>query len=203
MGSAQRGEDGCRESSASGEAPPPPLPAVAFAAGGETGPRQVRRDADSPTRPVADLVGAVVEPGRNRHDDGEVPPLEAVGRDRLTLRLPAEPARLSVLRRRLEDFLAAHHVGEDDLFDLTVAISEAAANAIEHPVSPAEPVIDVEVTVVDRTVTAAIRDSGRWRESTGSGFRGRGLALIEALGDLTVTRADGGTEVTLRRRLAD
>ena len=43
----------------------------------------------------------------------------------------------------------------------------------------------------------------RWREATGSGFRGRGLALIQALGELSVTRTEHGTEVTLRRRLRD
>lgn len=108
-----------------------------------------------------------------------------------------------MLRKRLEDFLVAHHVGETDLFDLTVAISEAAANAIEHPVAPAEPTIGVEVTIEDRTVTATIRDSGRWRESSGSSFRGRGLALIQALGEMSVTRTENGTELVLRRRLAD
>lgn len=150
---------------------------------------------------MADLVDAVVE--RARHEDVAVLALEAAELNRFAMRLPADPTRLSVLRNRLEDFLVAHHVGETDLFDLTVAISEAAANAIEHPVAPTEPVIGVEVTIVNRTVTATVRDSGRWRESTGSSFRGRGLALIQALGDLSVTRSDTGTEVTLRRRLTD
>ncbi|MEV4724369.1 SpoIIE family protein phosphatase [Micromonospora humida] len=154
---------------------------------------------------VADLVDAVVErvDGRSRHDDVAVLALEAAELNRFALRLPADPTRLSVLRKRLEDFLVAHSVGENDLFDLIVAVSEAAANAIEHPVAPVEPTIGVEVSIVDRTVVATVRDSGRWRESTGAGFRGRGLALIEALGELSVRRTDEGTEVSLRRRLAD
>ncbi|MBM7075791.1 SpoIIE family protein phosphatase [Micromonospora humida] len=154
---------------------------------------------------VADLVDAVVGrvDGRSRHDDVAVLALEAAELNRFALRLPADPTRLSVLRKRLEDFLVAHSVGENDLFDLIVAVSEAAANAIEHPVAPVEPTIVVEVSIVDRTVVATVRDSGRWRESTGAGFRGRGLALIEALGELSVRRTDEGTEVSLRRRLAD
>ncbi|MFE9690521.1 SpoIIE family protein phosphatase [Micromonospora sp. NPDC005806] len=173
--------------------------------GVDAGLGQLRLDATTRADHVADLVDAVVErvAGQARHDDVAVLALEAAELNRLTLRLPADPTRLSVLRKRLEDFLVAHRVGENDLFDLTVAISEAAANAIEHPVSPAEPVISIDVTIFDRTVTATIRDSGRWRESTGSSFRGRGLALIQALGDLTVVRTDEGTAVTLRRRLAD
>ncbi|SCF31841.1 Signal transduction histidine kinase [Micromonospora viridifaciens] len=165
---------------------------------------QLRLDATAGGGHVADLVDAVVErvAGRTRHDDVAVLALEAAEVNRFALRLPADPARLSVLRKRLEDFLLAHRVGEHDLFDLTVAISEAAANAIEHPVDPIEPVIDVAVTIEDRTVTATVRDRGRWRESTGSSFRGRGLPLIKALGELTVTRTDAGTEVMLRRPLA-
>ncbi|MET7969884.1 SpoIIE family protein phosphatase [Micromonospora sp. NPDC005305] len=171
----------------------------------DAGLRQLRADATTPGEHVADLVDAVVErvAERTRHDDVAVLALEATELNRFALRLPADPTRLSVLRKRLEDFLVAHHVGETDLFDLTVAISEAAANAIEHPVAPAEPTIGVEVTIEDRTVTARVRDSGRWKESTGSSFRGRGLSLIQALGEMTVTRTDDGTELVLRRRLAD
>ncbi|MEU8183132.1 SpoIIE family protein phosphatase [Micromonospora sp. NPDC049044] len=160
-------------------------------------------DAATPSEHVADLIDAVVErvDGRPRRDDVAVLALQAAELNRFALRLPADPTRLSVLRKRLEDFLVAHAVDETDVFDLTVAVSEAAANAIEHPVHPAEAVISVEVAIEGRTVTATVRDSGQWRESTGSGFRGRGLALIRALGELSVRRTDEGTEVTLRREL--
>ncbi|MEH0840848.1 SpoIIE family protein phosphatase [Micromonospora sp. CPCC 205711] len=166
---------------------------------------QLRADAGTGGEHVADLIDAVVErvAERNRHDDVAVLALEAAELNRFALRLPADPTRLSVLRKRLEDFLGGHGVDENDLFDLTVAVSEAAANAIEHPVSPTEPTIGVEVVIEDGTVVVTVRDSGKWRESTGAGFRGRGLSLIRALGELTVTRTSSGTEVTLRRRLRD
>ncbi|SCL33624.1 Histidine kinase-like ATPase domain-containing protein [Micromonospora pallida] len=166
---------------------------------------QLRSDVAGFDGHVADLVDAVVERvvERPRRDDVAVLALEATEQDRFIMRLPADPTRLSVLRKRVEDFLVAHDVGETDLFDLTVAVSEAAANAIEHPVAPAEPVISVEMTIEDRTVVVTVRDSGQWRESSGSEFRGRGLSLIRALGDLAVSRTATGTEVTLRRRLTD
>ncbi|MDG4792495.1 SpoIIE family protein phosphatase [Micromonospora sp. WMMD1082] len=165
---------------------------------------QLRADAARSGEQVADLIDAVVErvADRPRRDDVAVLALEAAELNRFALRLPADPTRLSVLRKRLEDFLVAHEVGETDLFDLTVAVSEAAANAIEHPVDPAEPTIDVEVRVENRTVVATVCDTGRWRESTGSGFRGRGLSLIQALGELSVDRTPEGTQVTLRRELS-
>ncbi|NLU79997.1 SpoIIE family protein phosphatase [Micromonospora sp. HNM0581] len=163
----------------------------------------LRADANGSGEHVEDLIEAVVArvASRPRRDDVAVLALEAVELNRFALRLPADPTRLSVLRKRLEDFLVAHRVGETDLFDLTVAVSEAAANAIEHPVDPVEPVVDVEVRVEDRTVVATVTDSGRWRESTGAGFRGRGLSLIRALGDLAVEHTPEGTRVTLRREL--
>ncbi|GAA2716711.1 hypothetical protein GCM10010429_38950 [Micromonospora olivasterospora] len=164
---------------------------------------QLRADATRPGEHVSDLVDAVVArvAARPRRDDVAVLALEATEPHRFALRLPADPTRLSVLRKRLEDFLVAHRVGATDVFDLTVAVSEAAANAIEHPVDPAEPAIGVEVTIADDEVVATVRDTGRWREPTGAGFRGRGLALIRALGELSVSRTTEGTEVTLRRRL--
>ncbi|PZF88173.1 SpoIIE family protein phosphatase [Micromonospora endophytica] len=164
---------------------------------------QLRADAARSSEHVADLIDAVVERvvDRPRRDDVAVLALEAAELDRFTLRLPADPTRLSVLRKRLEEFLVVHGVSETDLFDLTVAVSEAAANAIEHPVDPVDPTIDIEVSVKDRVVEATVRDTGRWRESSGSGFRGRGLSLIRALGELSVNRTSEGTSVTLRRRL--
>ncbi|MEU4568505.1 SpoIIE family protein phosphatase [Micromonospora sp. NPDC023956] len=171
----------------------------------DVGLAQLRSDVAGFEGHVADLVDTVV--GRvvesPRRDDVAVLALEATEQDRFALRLPADPTRLSTLRKRVEDFLVAHDVGETDLFDLTVAVSEAAANAIEHPVAPVEPVIDVEVTIEDRTVSVTVRDSGQWRQSSGSEFRGRGLSLIRALGDLSVSRTATGTELTLRRRLSD
>ncbi|WP_460808484.1 ATP-binding protein [Micromonospora zhanjiangensis] len=127
--------------------------------------------------------------------------METAEPNRFAVRLPAEPTRLSVLRRRLDDFLVANRVGEADRFDLTVAVSEAAANAIEHPVAPTGPTIVVEASIDDGVVTATIRDSGQWREATEAGFRGRGLALIRAVAEVSVDRTAEGTAVTLRRRL--
>jgi anti-sigma regulatory factor (Ser/Thr protein kinase) len=153
---------------------------------------------------VEDLVEVLVErvSRQPRRDDLAVLAMEVAEPDRFALRLPADPTKLSMLRRRLDDFLVANRVAEADRFDLTVAVSEAAANAIEHPLARAQDMITVEAVVDDGGVTATVRDTGQWREATGAGFRGRGLALIRALAEVTVDRADEGTSVTLRRRLS-
>jgi anti-sigma regulatory factor (Ser/Thr protein kinase) len=120
---------------------------------------------------------------------------------RLDLRLPANAKRLTLLRRRLEHFLAAHGVSEHDSFDLLVAVSEAAANAIEHPLRPTEFSVRVTVEIDGHDVVAEVRDSGRWRPPTESLVRGRGLGLIAALMDLDVRQDGHGTVLTMRRRL--
>jgi signal transduction histidine kinase/DNA-binding response OmpR family regulator/anti-sigma regulatory factor (Ser/Thr protein kinase) len=143
------------------------------------------------------LLARVVR--QTRRDDIAVLALQATEPREFALRLPADPTTLSTLRRRLGDFLAANDVPESDSFDLIVAVSEAAANAIEHPIDPAEPVITVEVSVGDDALLATVRDTGGWRPATGAGFRGRGLELIGALSEMSVARSAAGTSVTLRR----
>jgi anti-sigma regulatory factor (Ser/Thr protein kinase) len=83
-----------------------------------------------------------------------------------------------------------------------VAVSEAAANAIEHPVDPTEPIITVEVSLADAEVLATVRDTGSWRPPGSAGFRGRGLALIGALSELVVENTEKGTVVRLSRPLS-
>ncbi|WP_305783050.1 SpoIIE family protein phosphatase [Symbioplanes lichenis] len=165
---------------------------------------EVRTDLAKPADHVEDLLDNLLGKAarRPRRDDIALLALQATEPREFLLRLPADPTRLSVLRRRLEDFLTAAGVPENDIFDLMVAVSEAAANAIEHPIAPAEPMITVEVSLHEDEVTATVRDTGSWRPASGPGFRGRGLALIGALSELEVVRSEHGTAVTLRRRLS-
>jgi signal transduction histidine kinase/DNA-binding response OmpR family regulator len=169
----------------------------------DVGLAELTADVAKPADHVEDLLDALLAKAapRTRRDDIALLALQATEPREFVLRLPAEPTRLSVLRRRLEDFLGAHGVSESDIFDLTVAVSEAAANAIEHPVEPADPVITVEASIEDRVVTVTVSDTGTWKPVDSAGFRGRGLALIGALADLSVARTEEGTSVTLRREL--
>ncbi|MGW4948453.1 SpoIIE family protein phosphatase [Actinoplanes sp. NPDC004185] len=170
----------------------------------DRGLNEVRAELAEPAEHVEDLLDRLLDKAarQTRRDDIALLALQVTEPRRFELRLPADPARLSVLRRRLEDFLTAHSVPDNDIFDLTVAISEAAANAIEHPVEPAEPVITVEVLVDEASVLATVSDTGNWRPAGDAGFRGRGLALIGALSELSVARTGSGTAVTLRRALS-
>jgi signal transduction histidine kinase/DNA-binding response OmpR family regulator len=170
----------------------------------DSGLAELTTDVARPAEHVDDLLDTLLAKAarQTRSDDIALVMLEVTEPTEFLLRLPAEPGRLTVLRRRLEDFLAAYDVPESDAFDLVVAVSEAAANAIEHPIDPAEPMITVTASMQPGAVLVTVRDTGRWRTAGDAGFRGRGLALIGALTELSVHRSAEGTEVTLRRPLS-
>jgi PAS domain S-box-containing protein len=125
--------------------------------------------------------------------------------EQLSLRLPADPAVLTGVRRRLERLLAAAGASPHEQYESTLAICEAAANAIEHAYGPADAEFELEVTLAARELTAVVRDRGSWREprsARSEGTRGRGLGIIEGLmDDVEVTRSEAGTTVRMRRTL--
>lgn len=122
--------------------------------------------------------------------------------ERLRLRLPALPVYVSGLRRRLRDWLTEVGMGEDEMFDVTLAVSEAAANAIEHAGAPSSPSITVTGERTDGRVVLKIRDYGRWNDTPPDPDRGRGLALIDALAETSgIERTPEGTTVTIRAPL--
>jgi PAS domain S-box-containing protein len=130
-----------------------------------------------------------------------VRPLPAAS-ERISLTLPAEPASLAGLRRRLARFLHATGASEAEQYELTLTICEAAGNAIEHAYGPGDATYEVEVTFASGELVATVRDSGSWRDKRGE-HRGRGLSIIEKLMDeVQVTAEEDGTVVTMRRRLA-
>ena len=127
---------------------------------------------------------------------------QAVLGPHLDLVWPAQAGRLAVLRHLLRRWLSEVGATDDEAYDILVACSEAATNAVEHAYGPGA--ADFRVTCDDRDgeVTVVVRDWGRWREPRGRD-RGRGLGLMEGLMDRTqVAHGDSGTEVPMVRRLA-
>jgi GAF domain-containing protein/anti-sigma regulatory factor (Ser/Thr protein kinase) len=123
--------------------------------------------------------------------------------ERFTRRLPLEPTALSALRAELRAWLV--QAGAEQVADDTVqSTSEALANAIEHAERPAQPAVEVEVSLRGGDVVVVVQDFGSWREPTATTDRGRGLRLMETLMDrVDIESAPRGTRVTLRRRLGE
>ena len=119
----------------------------------------------------------------------------------LELDLEATPTVLSPLRRAISRWLSVQGATEVERFDVTLAVSEAAANAIEHAYGPRRARFKVNCSYAAGVVTVTVSDWGTWRSTEGRRL-GRGLALMtELTDDLVIDRHDDGTIVVLRKRL--
>ena len=124
--------------------------------------------------------------------------------DPLRVELPAVPASLPVVRRRLAGWLTGLGMGEQDRVGVMVAVGEACANAAEHAYRGQEPGpmhLQAEVDV-DGVLTVSVRDEGTWQPpDRDPGDRGRGLLIMRQLVDAVSFEEEHGTTVTLSVRL--
>jgi len=130
--------------------------------------------------------------------------LSPVRSPRLELEVPAEPESVSMVRHRIERWLAQTGDGRDDVLAIKLAVSEACANAVEHAYGP-ESGHTLRV-IAERSPTAValqVLDGGRWRARRGS-QRGLGLGIIDQLMDgLEIERTPAGTTVRMRKECED
>ncbi len=106
-----------------------------------------------------------------------------------------------MLRRALADWLEKAGCPVDERRDAIVAISEVAANAVEHAYAfDGAGVIGVEARLgTNGELEVAIRDEGTWREPRPDSDRGRGLPIVGAImQDVTVHSNQRGTVVRMR-----
>ena len=121
----------------------------------------------------------------------------------LRLRLQANPESARVLRERLGLWLEELGANGDEIYDLSLATSEAFINAVEHPHEPSADMIDVKGSISDHTVSVAIHDSGSWLEERRRREGGYGFPMMRRLMDaVEMHAASNGTSVTLRLRIA-
>jgi serine phosphatase RsbU (regulator of sigma subunit)/anti-sigma regulatory factor (Ser/Thr protein kinase) len=123
--------------------------------------------------------------------------------DSLTAQFPAEVESIPLMRRMLGRWLDDAGATPAEAEDLSLAASEACANAIEHAYGPGPGSLEVSAEMsAGGEAVVAVCDFGSWRAPRGEN-RGRGLMLMRGLTDsVEVTQRDeGGTMVQLRRRL--
>ena len=114
---------------------------------------------------------------------------------------PASAETLPAMRPLLRRWLARWGAAEDEIYDIIVAVQEAAANAVEHAYAPGAATYEVAGTCEDGVVSFVVRDHGRWRSPRGT-HRGRGISMMRALMEtVDVTQDEDGTRVVLRRTL--
>jgi anti-sigma regulatory factor (Ser/Thr protein kinase) len=152
---------------------------------------------------VDHLVGTLLGGGRP-DDDVAVLALriDPAPADSLDLTLSADPGVLSSMRQSLRGWLSAVGADEDERYDVLVAATEAAANAVEHAYGPVDATFRLEAHAGgEGAVTLIVRDEGSWRPPRGHN-RGRGTLLMQQLMDeFEVTTGDAGTVVRMSKRL--
>jgi anti-sigma regulatory factor (Ser/Thr protein kinase) len=126
-----------------------------------------------------------------------------IERPPLRLRLHATPQSAVELRETLRSWLEETGASERETFDVTLACSEAFANAVGNPLRPATLIIEVEVTLnAHRLLTVIVRDYALARPDRSPEETSMFLRLMETLVESAETHArpDGAT-VVLRRHL--
>jgi serine/threonine-protein kinase RsbW len=161
----------------------------------------VRRLAGVPTASLVErLVAGLVEP--DEHDD-DVCVLSArlLPAARFSYSLPAAPEQLAPLRHAVAGWLAELALATEDRQAVVLAISEAAANAVEHAYGlDGVGIVEVEAEVGEENqLLVRVRDGGRWREPRADSDRGRGLPIIGAImEDVEIDTTSAGTVVSMR-----
>jgi GAF domain-containing protein/anti-sigma regulatory factor (Ser/Thr protein kinase) len=119
----------------------------------------------------------------------------------LHLELPADSDVLGSVRRVMRRWLHERGATDPVIAEVTLAVNEACANAVEHAYSPGPAMFLLDATVHDAELTISVRDTGSWREPRGVD-RGRGLTIIRsAMDDVDLKRSAEGTELLMRRSL--
>ncbi|HEX6724291.1 MAG TPA: SpoIIE family protein phosphatase, partial [Gaiella sp.] len=112
---------------------------------------------------------------------------------------PASPGEVRMMRRALSAWLEAAGLDEHKTHDVVLAVSEAAANSVEHGYDfDAVGNVRVEAWANDGTLHVTVHDTGAWRAPPERSERGRGRAIMEALmRDVGFETENGGTVVRM------
>lgn len=153
---------------------------------------------------IRDGLVSTLIPGGARADDVAVVVLRlgppSVGEFDRAFR--SEPDALRPLRHELAAWLADHGVDPVARDAVVLSVWEAAVNAVEHGSAGPEDAVVMRATLDGDRFEAEVTDRGSWRQRTPDPTRGNGLPLMRgSMDEVTVTTGDGGTTVTLRRRV--
>jgi GAF domain-containing protein/anti-sigma regulatory factor (Ser/Thr protein kinase) len=164
--------------------------------------RVIEEGSDDPEELLEEVIAKVVEDGVEHSDDIAMVTFRFLPKPGFQASLDRRPESAGELRNRLQAWLVDVGATPDEIFDVSLACSEAFANAIEHPMNAADRSIDVEAFVSNGELTLVVRDYGGWREHRSREEGGLGLPLMRSLmTSVEVRRRPEGTTVVLRRRL--
>ena len=126
--------------------------------------------------------------------------------DDLSVRVPATPAALRDVRRRVAAFLDAHEVDAESSHDALAIAHELAANAVAHGSHEGDEV-EVRAELHDERLLIVVTDAARRAgvpvvlSPDEQRERGRGLQLVERLAEWSERIVGGRREVRAELRL--
>ncbi len=122
----------------------------------------------------------------------------------MKLVLPAEPASVPKLRRRVSSFAKEHGLGADLVADVALAVSEAVTNAVKYAGGGAGGgVVELSASREEDWLEVTVRDRGKGFGKGSVDGLGLGLSIIARLaGELRIVQEGDGTEVRMRFPLA-
>ncbi len=168
----------------------------------------IRRLADmAKGRPIqaTELVARICDALLDEHQDDDVCVL-ALQRlpvdDAFIHSISAAPSKLAGLRRELRSWLEHRDIESEAIQCIILAVSEAAANAVEHAYdSDGVGVVTVTASLdFHARLHATVRDQGTWREPLVDSQRGRGITIINSLMDEVTISTDSDATVVLMTR---
>ncbi|HYL27908.1 MAG TPA: SpoIIE family protein phosphatase, partial [Candidatus Nitrosotalea sp.] len=113
------------------------------------------------------------------------------------LRLPAAPTSAAIARRLALRYARVAKLGPTRTFDLTIAVGEAVANAVEHAYRGSTGDFVLQLWWSTGQIHGEVRDLGSWRHGGPAPDRGRGLKILRAATThFDIDRSGSGTRVT-------
>jgi anti-sigma regulatory factor (Ser/Thr protein kinase) len=150
---------------------------------------------------ITELLGEVVG-GRRPIDDIAmmIAQRDATPSVELEFAVEARARSLLTIRRALARWLADLAVPDVSAREVVAAVSEAAANVVEHAYGPAGGSITITAKLRSDVIDLRVSDTGTWRGVT-RGDRGQGVRVMRAvMDDVRIEASDTGTVVHMRRR---
>ena len=134
--------------------------------------------------------------------------IQAGERDTVELRIPAAPENLALARLALAGVGTVAGAGEDVIFDLKVAVTEACTNAIQHAYPEGTGCVVVRFRVGSEALEVEVEDDGAGFDPTDPGAdanendsgQGMGLMIIRELADEARFESDAsGSRIAFAR----
>ena len=160
--------------------------------------RRASIDGDAPATAI---VNALDEPGLDDDAALLLVAFDGVPAE-LAIEIPADPAVLLDLRRRVGAWLRLRTISEAAARDAILALSEACNNAIEHGYGNGEGTIRISLAHRGETLEIVVSDDGTWREPVPDITRGRGLMIMRnVMEEIDLRHTPRGTRISLRQHV--